>query len=87
MKWQRELPDSEGEWLWLMQWTCGCVHKSGIAWVYKDDRGSESCIKLPSGLYLSWEGSKFWDGQTIKEPNAWAKIELPPVEWAENHDY
>lgn len=87
VKWQKELPDSEGEWFWIEQWSCGCVHKSGIVWVILDDENNihntEGLVQLPNNFFLSWEGSKYHDGQTIKDINAWAKISLPPNEWCE----
>lgn len=111
-KWQKHLPDSEGEWLWIDQWSCGCVHKSGIAWVeaveipenlteeekkeydehYKnrvrlptpaDGIPANDWYDKPNALFLSWEGSYYYEGQKVENMTAWQKIELPPREWCE----
>lgn len=110
-KWQKEPPDSEGEWLWIEQWSCGCICHSGIAWVeaieFHEDKLTDqelkeheehykNSVKLPNPtvalspnslydnpnvLYLSWEGSHYYEGQKIEHMTAWQKIELPPKEW------
>ena len=81
--WQLEPPDSPGDWLWLTQFSCGCVIRSGVAWVpepggYLID---ETLVELPSGLVMSWEGSSPKGG--LGEVNAWRRISLPPREWCE----
>lgn len=82
--WQREPPDSPGEWLWLCQWSCGCVMKAGVAWVpERDETPSQVDCVLPCGLSLSWEGQALRDDMGIDEVVAWAKIKLPPREWCE----
>jgi len=83
VQWQKELPDSEGEWLWIKLFSCGCVSNSGICWVTnKDEYDAENFIELPNGLLFSWESSKYY-GQSIEHMTAWAKIELPPISWGD----
>lgn len=63
LKWQKEPPDSEGDWLWVKMWGCGCcVCRSGIAFCRLEDNEYK----------ISWEGSD-QDGWIT----AWAKIDLP----------
>ena len=82
--WQQEPPDSSGEWLWIMQWSdCGCVMKSGIAWVPEIGEEPEEMVALPSGLSLSWEGQKCFKTMEIDHVTAWRKITLPPLEWCQ----
>lgn len=84
-EWQRELPNSPGEWLWIIQWSCGCVQKSGIAWVPEPDWCPDGLEPLPNGLHLSWEGSKPWETAKVEYVLAWRKIKLPPLEWCEQY--
>lgn len=78
--WQQSLPDQEGEWLWVTQWSCGCVLASGIAWVTPHELcDATGMIHLPCGMWLSWEGKT----HTVNAVTAWRKIVLPPQEWCE----
>lgn len=84
--WQAGPPDSEGDWLWLSQWSCGCVHRSGIAWATRH-RVSDGQVELRGGadpLYLSWEAEprhRPHGGHAAVDPMAvvswWMKLELP----------
>lgn len=77
MKWQKELPNTEGDWLWVIMWDCGCcIYKSGIVFVFKDDR--DTYQKLPNDLSISWEAEPLPEHNTIEHITAWMKIELPP---------
>lgn len=68
MKWQREVPTEEGDWLWLCIWCCGCcVRSSGVGFVDED------------GVFNFNPDS----GEDITEVTAWAKIEMPPKRWSE----
>ena len=80
-EWQRQPPDSPGEWLWIISWSCGCVHQAGIAWVPSDDDLDQGPLDevLPSGLRLSWEGQRH-EGASVEDVTAWRRIGLPPVE-------
>lgn len=81
-KWQQKLPDSPGEWLWVSTWSCGCVDKAGIAWVFDGDIDDNSnSLQLPDNLYLSWEGQH--GKQDLRSIVAWQKISLPPLEWCD----
>lgn len=76
LRWQREPPDSAGDWLWV------AMDKETVL-------GSGIC-HVPAEA-ISWDSK---DGYTILcDPNfpavysapgatAWAKIDLPPREWA-----
>jgi hypothetical protein len=60
----KPLPDSPGDWLWILLWSCKCcIFRSGIAfvmstkdWDEKDFGVSEE--RLPGDLALGWEGSR-----------------------------
>tara|TARA_Y100000310_G_C20534324_1_gene740090 strand:+ start:121 stop:444 length:324 start_codon:yes stop_codon:yes gene_type:complete len=90
MKWQKEKPDSEGDWLWVEMWTCNCcVHRSGIAWVQKvdmekdgySDKEKEDFLAdhedLGNNFYLHWQGSRPDKYVTIDTVTAWMKLPLP----------
>ena len=64
MTWQKELPNSEGDWLFVIMWGCGCcVIDVGFVDLIKDDGEEDTYqqyteqgrILLPHGLWLSWE--------------------------------
>ena len=61
--WQTEIPDSPGEWLWIRQWSCGCVQCSGIAWVQEQDLSPEKMANLGNGMCLSWGGDNPYKGR------------------------
>jgi hypothetical protein len=70
-EWRKEPPQEPGDYLWLVQWDCGCVLDSGIAWatrVHSED----------GSLEISWEGNppKGWDGD-YSIIDYWARITLP----------
>tara|TARA_Y100000034_G_scaffold75549_1_gene90737 strand:+ start:3116 stop:3376 length:261 start_codon:yes stop_codon:yes gene_type:complete len=81
--WQK-LPDSEGDWLWVEMWSCGCcVLGSGIAWVSKEINGDGDW--QVGKFKISWEGKQ----PTLEkgEPamiTGWKKVDLPPKKWAED---
>ena len=81
LNWQKDLPDSPGDWLWIIMWECNCcVYKTGIAWIINNEEEpntSDSLIRLPSGLLLSWENQKPYENTELEEITAWCKIELP----------
>ncbi len=63
-KWQKDLPDSEGDWLFVIMWECGCcVQDVGFVDIIKHDGEQETYeqyivqerILLSNGLWLSWE--------------------------------
>ena len=67
----RELPQQEGNYLWLCLWGCNCcVRQSGIAWVRTiDEPDNDSyCYQNANGqwLELCWEGGI--GNQTGKKP-------------------
>lgn len=36
MNWQKELPQKEGDYLWVIMWSCNCcIHKNGIVTVHE----------------------------------------------------
>lgn len=82
----KHLPDSEGDWLWVVVWDCGCcVAGSGIAYVYDTDPDQiepspeyADCQHKIDGFTISWEGTipKF----SFEEIKHWTKIELPKLE-------
>lgn len=79
--WQKQPPDSPGDWLWVDMWECGsCVHQSGICWVAEEST-MESPEQIIGAFGLSWEGCQPWNG--LEGITAWRKIELPPAEWAD----
>lgn len=83
--WQQSPPDEPGEWLWVNQFECGCVHRAGIAFVPKRSE-CESKVGMESlggGLWLSWEGQAMYPDQRAADVTAWRKITLPPHQWLE----
>ncbi|OAI52070.1 hypothetical protein AYO47_06530 [Planctomyces sp. SCGC AG-212-M04] len=83
-EWKREIPSAPGEWLWVCQWSCGCVRKAGIAWVTGPDEGpgkEDFGELLPNGLRLHWEGQKPEKNFKWEWVTAWRPITLPPSEW------
>jgi hypothetical protein len=67
-KWQREQPATEGDWLWVEMWGCGCcVRNCGIAFVDGD------------GM-LSFEGHPPSCEQSI---TGWLPVELPDSDWVD----
>lgn len=76
-EWQRGIPDSPGDWLYVEQWECGCVIRSGIAYVFDYElKGHNRIVKLPNELNLSWEGQEV----NLDAVSAWRKILLPNFE-------
>ena len=82
----KPLPDSEGDWLWLVLWDCGCcVGQSGIAYIYDTDPEQPEpepeythCQHQIEGFTISWEGNvPKYDFEEIKH---WMKVELPTPE-------
>jgi len=84
----KKLPDSEGDWLWVEMWSCGCcVMKSGIAWVANPDEIEATCWEV-NGFKVSWEchSSKMPDLNDDGSPveiTGWKKVNLPPQEWTD----
>ncbi len=82
MKWQRELPDSEGDWMWVWMWSCGCcVQRHGLVWVdqhYFSEEEAKKHYRTINGKFAIHYGS---DAPEFGEITAWAKIELPPEDW------
>ncbi|RJQ25048.1 hypothetical protein C4577_06595 [Candidatus Parcubacteria bacterium] len=97
--WQKELPNEEGDWLWVSMWSCGCcVSKSGIAWIHQVDpeyekehpeNGVTPIIykgKNDKWLGISWENQEPYfenDDKTKPIVTAWTKVKLPPKEWSD----
>lgn len=70
MTWQKELPNSEGNWLFVIMWECGCCAiDTGFVDIIKNDEEEgtyleyleQGRILLPNGFWLSWE----------PEPHTW----------------
>lgn len=88
--WQTELPQTEGDYVWLRQWGCGCVVCSGIAYVSECEDGPPDEDSAWAGAFtyrtkedklmaVSWEGqepSKGTDGKFVI--HYWMPVELPP---------
>lgn len=74
--WRKEPPDEPGEWAWLIQWDCGCVHRYGIAWVIPRDEAPDGMLPIPSNLSLSWEGQRLQDAG-IDDVIWWKKEQIP----------
>lgn len=88
--WRRELPDREGDWLWVIVSSCGCcVINCGIAYVYDyagatDKERAErlkTATALQDTLLLSFESHN--SPPAVDDVTAWAQVELPPKEWSE----
>ena len=83
--WQFTLPDSVGDWLWICQWECGCIMKSGIAYVWEINREDLDEVKPDLAwekdsdtiFCLGWEGG--WPVYLDKGPSIqyWKKLILP----------
>ncbi len=83
MNWKRE-PDSEGDWLWLRAFGCGCVIQSGIAYVSEweepeQDDGYRDDIKI-NGFCVSF-GPKNKPEIDPKDIKTWLKLNLPTELW------
>lgn len=84
LKWQTNLPQEEGDYLWIEQWDCGCVLRSGVAWAFEsceeDDRPAYR-YKNDKGEWmgLSWEGQgqPYHDESGVPQADFWAKVDLP----------
>ncbi len=83
--WQTELPQTEGDHLWLEQWSCGCVLRSGIAYVREwpeeggpDEPAFTYHTKEGKLMAISWEGQKptIISGKPVI--HYWMPVELPP---------
>lgn len=74
--WRKEPPDEPGEWAWLIQWECGCVHRYGIAWVVTRDEAPDGMLLIPNNLALSWEGQRLRDAG-IADVIWWKKEQIP----------
>ena len=79
LHWSKNLPDSPGNWLWLMQWECQCcIHHAGISWVTDEEHSNPNMmIRLSNGLLFSWENQKPYDYSQLEDITAWCKIEIP----------
>jgi hypothetical protein len=66
LNWTKETPQENGDYLWIEQWDCGCLIKSGIAFILDGE--------------ISWEGQKPNFLQEKPIVDFWAKIKLPPGE-------
>ena len=79
--WKR-LPDSQGDWLWVCCFSCGCIIESGIAWVteyHPDGNEQDRYWKINDKLQASWESNP-----PKSEPehiNAWMKVSMPKDAW------
>jgi hypothetical protein len=81
-RWQAELPDSPGDWLWLQCFSCGCVIASGIAWVSEHEiRADEMIRDGDRPLYLSWQAPP--ERQPLRDATGqwhvdyWMKLTIP----------
>ena len=83
--WQTELPQTEGDHFWLQQWGCGCVVRSGIAWVYEwpEEGGAYEPAftyrtKEDKLMAISWEGQEPTIINGKPEIHYWMPVKLPP---------
>ena len=100
-KWKKQ-PDSTGDWLWVMMWSCGCcVRKCGIATVYEYDDSDnfneygvgsgweqgDICL-VPSRFLVCFEGLAEQDRKyfTPTDITGWLKTGLPPYNWEEERE-
>lgn len=94
-KWQTELPQEEGDYLWLNRFSCGCIGIHGIAWVEVYDESWFTKIptegleedgwfsyKLPNNKWaiLSGEHLEKLVIDKLPEPDLWLKLDMPPSE-------
>lgn len=61
LKWSKEFPKENGDYLWVEQWGCGCVIKSGISFIL------DGVIHWEGQEPNSFEGITFW--AKIQLPN------------------
>jgi len=87
----KDLPDSEGDWLWVYMWDCGCcVAKCGICWVTEyitpenedDERYYEGGFLIPpdNKLCIHWETREELRPDMVDGKfwvNGFMKIDLP----------
>ena len=66
LKWSKELPTEPGDYLWVEQFSCGCVIKSGIAFVNEE------------GPHWEDQEPNSFEGKPIVD--FWARIQLPNPE-------
>lgn len=72
MDWKRK-PDSEGDWLWCVLYSCGCcAYKSGIGYYYG----------VAGEMKWSWEGP---EPELNLDKVVYKKIELPDQTWYEHN--
>lgn len=72
----------EGDYLWIEQWSCGCLIKYGIAWVFPttedDERPDYKYSVDGQTMGLCWDNIEPHtdrDGRLLID--YWKKIELP----------
>lgn len=86
--WQRELPQEEGDYLWVAQWSCGCARKAGLAYVYPvsdedlqlNGAGDRFIYETPAGrMAAAWGHNPpdFCEGKP--DVDWWKRIDLPPA--------
>ena len=86
MEWSKELPQAEGDYLWICMWSCGCcVRQSGICWVYPDsEKDDDKCYvyetKDGRKLRISWEGGIVPIVQNALDVDFWMPIKLPKMD-------
>ncbi len=89
MKWQAELPNAPGDWLWVTLWGCECcVRAAGIANIHELESESDG-PRESEFSFAGQHGERYvinWESQTrpyfegdIPKPTAWAKIDLPKI--------
>jgi hypothetical protein len=84
--WQSQLPQEEGNWLWVAVWSCPCfcVRQSGIAWVVERPDGPLNAFEYRVDddrlMALCWMGRSqpsVYDGKP--DVDWWMRLEIPPV--------
>ena len=85
--WQRELPQEEGDWLWINQWSCGCcLMANGIAYIQEwpeDDptiTSDDWTYRTKDGrlMLVGWGGQKPFMLESGPEITYWRRVVLPP---------
>lgn len=93
--WLTELPEEEGDYLWLNMWGCDCccVRSSGICWIrevrpeeLEEEHKPHFHWTGKDGKYwgLFWEGSREINQYTIRpdgkpDVDYFLKLDLPPA--------
>jgi hypothetical protein len=88
LAWQTNLPQEEGDYLWVEQWSCGCIFKSGIVWAVPDPDPDEDSDDFQytaddgTPMTMTWQGRSqptFHDGRPVI--HHFLKLDIPVPEW------